>query len=345
VKKIRVVQWGLGAMGSGMAKLMLEKANIEIVGAIAHRSDKVGQDLGKVLGLEKEIGVMITTESDPSAAWTGNRADILLHATCSTTVDAFPQIRAALAARLNVISIAEELAYPHVQQPKLAQELDELARNYRVTLLGTGINPGFVLDALIIALTGASCKINRIKARRVNDLSPFGPTVMRTQGVGTTVQEFEQGLADGSIVGHIGFPESIAMIADSIGWKLDRIEQTREPIISQIERKTPHVEVKPGMAAGCNHIGRGIIDNEAVIILEHPQQIHPHLAEIKTGDYIEIEGVPPINLAIEPEIPGGLGTIAVAVNMIPAVIAAPSGLISMRDLPLPTMLASELAER
>ncbi len=342
MKKTRVVQWGLGAMGSGMVKLMLEKANIEIVGAIAHRSDKVGQDLSNVLGLEQETGVIVTAESDASATLSSSRADILLHATCSTTIDAFPQIRAAITAGLNVISIAEELAYPHVQQPKLAQELDELACKYGVTLLGTGINPGFILDSLIIALTGVSCSINRIKARRVNDLSPFGPAVMRTQGVGTTVEEFAQGIADGSIVGHIGFPESITMIADSIGWKLDEIKQSRNPIISQVERKTPYVEVKPGMVAGCHHIGYGIIDNEAVIVLEHPQQIHPHLAEIKTGDYIEIEGTPPINLTIEPEIPGGLGTIAIAVNMIPAVIAAPAGLVSMRDLPLPTMLAKRL---
>ncbi|MCI2425934.1 NADP-binding protein [Candidatus Acetothermia bacterium] len=345
MKEIRVVQWGLGAMGSGICKLMLEKDNIEIVGAIAHRSRKVGQDLGKVLGMEKELGVIVTAESNPSAAWKDNGADILLHATCSTTVDAFPQISAALTAGLNVISIAEELAYPHVQQPKLAQALHELACKYGVTLLGTGINPGFVLDSLIIALTGVSCNVERIKARRVNDLSPFGPAVMRTQGVGTTVKEFEQGLADGSIVGHIGFPESITMIADSIGWKLDKIEQTRTPIISQVERKTPHVEVKPGMVAGCNHIGRGVINGDAVIVLEHPQQIHPHLAEIKTGDYIEIEGTPPINLVIEPEIPGGLGTIAIAVNMIPAVLAAPPGLVSMRDLPLPAMLASRVVER
>ena len=345
MSKIRVIQWGLGAMGCGMVKLLMEKDGIEVVGAIAHRAEKVGKDLGEVVGLSKKIGVTVSSESDPTVAWRGKDADVLLHATCSTTKEAFPQVTVALEAGLNVISSAEELAYPGAQEPELARELDGLAKKHGVSILGTGINPGFILDTLIIMLTGICYEVKKIEATRVNDLSPFGPTVLRTQGVGTTVEEFEAGVADGSIVGHIGFPESITMIANSLGWHLDRIEQSREPIISKVERRTPSVEVKPGMVAGCKQIGRGIIGNKEVILLIHPQQIHPHLEGVKTGDYIKLAGTPSLNIAIEPEIPGGVGTIAVMVNMIPAVINAQPGVVTMDSLPIPAALMEDVSAK
>ena len=106
-------------------------------------------------------------------------------------------------------------------------------------------------------------RVDRIEASRVNDLSPFGPTVMTGQGVGTTVEEFENGVADGSIVGHIGFPESIELIAKALGWKIDEIEETREPIVTSVERSTPHVKVPPGDVAGCRHMGKGYIERRA----------------------------------------------------------------------------------
>lgn len=343
MSKIRVVQWGLGAMGSGIVRLLIEKDGVEVIGAIAHRAEKVGKDVGEVLGLGKKIGVIVHSESDPAAAWRGKDADILLHATCSTTKDAFPQMKKAIEAGVNVISSAEELAYPMAQERELAREIDELAKKYQVSVLGTGINPGFVLDALIIMLTGVCCSVEKIEASRINDLSPFGPTVLRSQGVGTTVEEFEAGLADGSIVGHIGFPESIQMIADSVGWKLDRIEQSREPIITRVERRTPHVEVRPGQVAGCKHIGVGIVDGKEVIRLVHPQQIRPELEGVKTRDHVRINGTPLVNLSIEPEIPGGIGTIAMMVNMTPAVINAQPGLVTMNMLPIPAALMGDVS--
>ena len=184
-----------------------------------------------------------------------------------------PQIEAAVSMGSNVICLAEEMAYPWVVDPQEADRLDRLARLRGVTVLGTGINPGFILDTLIIALTGVCHSIRRIKAARINDLSPFGPTVMRTQGVGTTPEEFNQGLRSGSIVGHIGFQESAAMIAAAVGWNLDRVEETREPIVSNVRRHTRYVTVEPGQVAGCRHSAYGYVGGELVLELEHPQQV------------------------------------------------------------------------
>lgn len=343
MENIKVIFWGLGAMGSGMAKdILLNKKGIEIVGAIGQNPAKIGKDLGEVLGIGRQIGVIVSNK--PREVLNHTAADIVLHATQSFTKDVFPEISLIVESGKNVITIAEEMSAPWVETPDLAEKLDRLAQKHQVTILGTGVNPGFVLDTLILTLTGACQAVNKIWAARINDLSPFGPTVMKTQGVGTTVEEFNKGLSDGTIVGHIGFRQSAYLIAKSLGWELDHIAETREPIITAVYRETPHVKVQPGMVAGCRHIARGYKDGVEIVTLEHPQQIHPELEGVKTGDYISIEGTPSIKFSDEQEIPGGIGTMAVAVNMIPRVINARAGLLTMPELPVITALMGDVRQ-
>lgn len=325
----KVIHWGLGAMGGGMAKLLDSKTGIESVGAIDADPNKVGKTLADLLDVKSQVVV----GNDPAAVLKTD-ADVILIATGSFTKEVYPQIVQAIEAKKNVICIAEEMAFPQQQEPELAEKINKLALENNVTVLGTGINPGFVLDLLIVAMTGVCYNVSEIKASRINDLSPFGPTVMKTQGVGTTPEEFAAGVEAGTIVGHVGFPESMAMIAAALGWELDEIKQTKEPIIANKYRETPHVKVEPGMVAGCRHIAYGIKDGKTLITLIHPQQVRPENEGIETGDYIEIYGEPNINLAIQPEIPGGIGTIAIAVNSIPNVINSKPGLVSMIDLPV-----------
>ena len=341
MKSIRVLQWGLGAMGSGMARLMLEKPGLQIVAAVDGRPDYQGRDLGDVLGVGRSLGVSITNQ--PESVLKKENVDIAVIATTSWVKEQMPDLRKILSAGINCISIAEEMADAEAQNPDLAKELDQLAKKHGVSILGTGVNPGFVLDALVVTLTGGSHTVERIEASRVNDLSPYGPTVMNTQGVGTTPDAFRAGIADGSIVGHVGFPESIHMISDALGLGVDRIEQSREPIISKVHRETPFIKVEPGMVAGCAHIGIGYCGDREVIRLIHPQQIHPQLENQETGDYIHIYGIPEIHMAIQPEIKGGIATEGIAVNMIPHVVAATPGLKRMIDLPSPAALMGEPA--
>lgn len=336
MNKIKVVQWGLGAMGSGMIRLMLEKEGFEIVGAIDTRPDYVGKDLGEALGVGRKLGV--TVSNSPTGLLQKGKVDVCVQAINSFTKECFGEMSLVIESGVNLVTIAEEVAMPEAQQPELAKKLDELAKKNGVTVLGTGINPGFVLDAQVVMLSAACLRVERIEAARINDLSPFGPTVMRTQGVGTTPEEFERGIKSGDIVGHIGFPESIMMIAQAVGLKVDKIEETRKPIISKVYRETPHVKVQPGMVAGCEHIGIGYCNGKEVIKLVHPQQIHPHLEGVKTGDYINIFGEPEVHMSNQPEIPGGKGTMAVAINSIPNVVRATPGLKRMIDLPIPGAL-------
>jgi hypothetical protein len=337
---LKVVVWGTGQMGGGMIRLVRRKEGIELVGVISARKEREGMDVGTAIGEKEPMGLAISTDAAALLKRVG--PDVVLQATSSRVVDALPEIETALNARANVISIAEEMSFPRASSPDLADRIETLAKKNGVSVLGTGINPGFVLDLLVIALTGVCFRVDSIVARRVNDLSPYGPSVLRTQGVGITPEEFERGVADGSVVGHFGFPESIMMIAKSLGWEIEHIEQTREPIVSEVERKTPFVTVKPGQTAGCKHTGIGYMEGKPVITLVHPQQVHPGLAGVTTGDYIEIKGEPNVSLAGSPEIPGGVGTEALAVNMIPRVVAAAPGLYSMADLPVPAAIMGDV---
>jgi 4-hydroxy-tetrahydrodipicolinate reductase len=316
--------------------MILDKPDLELVAAVAATPEKAGRDLGEVLGLGRPARLTVT--NDAALALKTAAPEVAVIATKSFVADTIDEVLAAVESGANVISIAEEMADPWAQQSQLAERIDQAARRHGVTVLGTGINPGFVLDLLIVCLSGACVEVEKITARRVNDLSAFGPTVMKTQGIGTHPEAFARGVRDGTIVGHVGFPESISLIARALGWSVDRIEQHREPIISSVVRQTRHVRVEPGWVAGCRHVASGYRDGVEVIRLEHPQQVLPEIEGTETGDYITIEGTPRIELAIRPEIPGGLGTIAVTVNMIPLVVAAAPGLVTMIDLPVPRAL-------
>jgi 4-hydroxy-tetrahydrodipicolinate reductase len=333
---IRVLILGTGQMGSGMVRCVLDTPGLDLVGAYGKRSERSGTDLGRAIGLERDLGIAI--DADLEAAVERTRPDIALQATCSRLHDAWPEIAVLLRGGVSVVSIAEEMAYPACRSPAIAAEMADLARENGAAVVGTGINPGFVLDFLVAALTGVCSTIEAITATRVNDLSPFGPTVLEAQGVGMTPDAFEAGLDDGTVTGHLGFPESISMIAAALGCAVDRIEQTIEPIIADVRRETPIVTVEPGRVAGTSHTAVGYRNGAPFVTLVHPQQVRPELAGVQTGDSIQIVGTPGLNFSGSPEIPGGAATVAVAVNMIPRILAASPGLYTMTQLPVPTAL-------
>jgi hypothetical protein len=339
---IKVVVLGTGQMGAGMIRLLRQKQGVELVGVYGRRAERAGIDVGEALGLGMAIGVWIS--NDLPSLLDATRPHVALQATCSTMTEAVDDITTLLSRGVNVISIAEEMAYPAHQYPSMAKAIHALATEHRATVVGTGINPGFVLDFLVIALTGVCHTVHAITATRINDLSPYGPSVLTSQGVGLAPEAFIQGVADGSVVGHVGFPESISMIANAIGWQIDHIEQHREPIVSRVKRETPFVMVEPGLTAGCKHTAVAYMNGAPVIRLIHPQQIHPHLEQIETGDIIEIAGEPNLHIASHPEIPGGIGTTALAVNMIPRVMTAAPGLKSMADLPPPAAILGDIRD-
>jgi 4-hydroxy-tetrahydrodipicolinate reductase len=340
---LKVLVLGTGQMGSGIARLVIERPGLVLAGVWARRRDRAGLDAGRAIGLGRELGLAV--EADLGALVTRVRPDVAIQATCSRLADALGEIEACVRAGASVVSIAEELTWPRAASPALADRLDRVAREHRVAVLGTGVNPGFVLDLLVATLTGVCARVESIHARRVNDLSPYGPTVLAAQGVGLSPDAFRLGVAEGRVVGHVGFRQSIALLAAALAWEIERIEETREPIVSSVKRETPFAVVEAGQTAGCLHTAVGFRAGRPAVTLVHPQQVRPELEGIETGDAVEIAGEPPVRLAGSPEIPGGAATIALAVNAIPRVLAARPGLRTALDVPVPTATPGDVRAR
>ena len=343
MKNVKVIIWGLGAMGGGIAKMLTKKKGVDIVGAIDIGA-KLGKSMYEVIpGIERgdREDVIVGT---PEEVIKEGAADIVVVCTNSFTRDVFDKLVFVMEKGMNVITSAEEMAYPKAQEPELAKKLDEVAKKNGVTVLGTGINPGLIMDLLVILWTGACETVDHIVSRRVNSLSPFGPAVMEEQGIGMEVAEFEKRKADGTMAGHVGFAESVGMICDALGWKLEKFEQDMEPIVTDVDRKSPYGFAAAGHVAGVAMKGWGTVDGEVKIEMDHPQQIEPEQVGVHTGDYVQIKRVPPVNMANTPEIEGGIGTMAMIMNTIPHVINARPGLKTMIDIPVPRAIMGDMRD-
>jgi hypothetical protein len=337
MEKIRVVLYGVGAIGSRIARFLLEKEGVEIAGVIDIAKDKAGKDLGEVLGIGRRLGVVVSNDSE--AVFCKACADVVIHATSSYLKDVYPQIAPLAAYGVNVLSTCEELTYPYISELELAKKLDALGMKYGVTFLGTGINPGFLMDTLAITLTGVCQKVNRIKVERVMDAATRRVPFQRKTGAGLTVKEFEKKIKTKAITGHVGLEQSIGMIARALKWQLDKIKvDPVKPVIAKKNVASEAIKVKRGQAAGLKQCSHGIVGGKERITLE----FQAYIAAKEEYDAVTIDGVPPIRQKISPCVHGDLATIAVIVNSIPKVINAPPGLITMKDLPIPSAALEDM---
>ena len=329
--EVRAVLYGAGSIGSSIARLLLIKEGIKIVGAIDAAPSKAGRDLGELIGAGEALGVIVS--DSPDRLLSEVKADIAVHATSSFLKDVCPQLAELVQHKVNVVSTCEELAYPYVSDAKLAAELDELARTYGVTVLGTGINPGFLMDTLAIALTGVCQEVEHIKVERVIDAGKRRTPFQKKIGAGLTLEEFREQMEKKAITGHVGLKQSIAMIADALRWDLERIEVgSVEPVIAGDHVESSTLEVEIGQAAGLSQTALGIMNGGPVITLV----FRAYTGADEEYDSISIEGTPSIHEKIKPCVHGDLATAAIVVNSIPKVMKATSGLKTMMDLPIPS---------
>lgn len=337
MEKVKVISYGMGAVGGFIAKFLLEKEGVEIVGAVDVAKDKVGKDLGEVLDLKRKVGIKISESIESALQKT--KADIVIHTTSSFLKDTYPQIASILKQGINVISTCEELSYPYVSEPKLAEQLDALAKKHDATVLGTGINPGFLMDTLAITLTSACEKIEKIEITRVMNAGTRRVPFQKKIGAGLTVEEFQKKISEKHITGHVGLEQSISMIASALAWKLDKIVvQSVEPVIAKKTVESKDIKVNAGKVAGLKQKAKGIMENREVINLD----FQAYIGAEEEYDSITIKGVPNINQKIQPCVHGDTGTVAVVVNAIPRVINAPAGLYTMKDMPVPSATPEDM---
>jgi hypothetical protein len=339
MNNIRIILYGVGAVGSLIAKSLLEKEGVEVVGAVDIAKDKFGKDLGEVLGLNRELGVKVSDNIDSLLPKV--KADIAVHATSSFLKDTYPQIASIVKHSVKVVSTCEELSYPYLTEPKLAKELDTLAKKYNVTVLGTGINPGFLMDTLVITLTAVCQKVEKIKAVRVMNAATRRLAFQKKIGAGLTVEEFERRIESRQITGHVGLKQSIAMIADALKWNLDKITaESVEPVLAEETVESASIKVRAGEVAGLRQKAKGIMKNKEVIVLD----FQAYIGAEEEYDAITIEGIPNVKQRIQPCVHGDKGTVAMIVNSIPKVINAPAGLLTMKDLPVTSAALEDMCK-
>lgn len=325
-RPIRVVHYGLGAIGSAIARLTAAQRGLELVGGIDRDPAKAGRDLGDVIGLDRRLGTLVS--GDATTLLLRTHPDVVIHATTSLFHQVYSQILDCVAARANVISTCEELVYPYAKQAVAAHELNRLAVLSGVTVLGAGVNPGFVMDLLPLLLTAPCMDIKRISISRLIDATDRRASVHQRIGAGLTLDQFRDHVAQGK-VRHVGLSESIHMLADGMGWQLYRVTETIDPIIAADWVRTPHGTIAPGQVAGIRQRARGWMHGRDVLALSWEQAVGGGATE----DRINIEGTPPVDLIIQGGLHGEQAAAALILHAIPRVLAAPPGLTTVLSLP------------
>ncbi len=329
MRNIRVLHFGLGPIGAAIARQIATRAGFKIVGAIDIDPAKAGKDLGEVAGLAARTGVKV--RADAANALKASKPDVVVHCTSSSLERVMPQLETILNARIPAVSTTEELAYPMRTHSRQARRLDALAKKRKAAILATGVNPGFAMDALPIALTAVCERVDRIVVNRIQDARIRRLPFQQKIGAGLTPKQFLKKVDDGS-VRHVGFTQSIAMIGDALGWTLDRITDDVKPRIADMMVASDLLAVDPGYVCGIIQDGVGYRKGEAVITLH----LEAYLGAPESYDAVEIAGVPSLSMKFAGGIHGDIATAAIVVNSIPRILDAPPGLHTMRDLALPS---------
>jgi hypothetical protein len=329
MSSIRVVHFGLGPIGAAVAREIVARPGFKIVGGIDIDAAKAGRDLGDIVGLPNRVGMKVW--ADAAAALKKLKPHVVVLCTSSSMKLVMPQIEAVLKAKVPIVSTTEELAYPSYTHIRQARQVDTWAKKAKVAVLSTGVNPGFVMDALPIALMAACQRVDRVTVHRIQDARHRRLPFQQKIGAGLTTEQFQKRVHDGSIK-HVGFTESIAMIADSLGWTLDRITDVVEPKLAQVTVSSEFLAVDPGYVSGIVQEGIGYRKKEPAIRLH----MEAYLGAPDPYDLIEIDGSPRLHVKIAGGLHGDVATAALVVNSIPKVLDAPPGLHTMRDMVLPS---------
>jgi len=323
---IRVIQYGLGPIGCATARLIAERASLELVGAVDIDPAKIGRDVGELIGLDHPLGI----QARGRLAEVGAAADVVVHTT-NSYFDLFAdQVLEILAAGFDVVSTSEELSFPWINNPDQAATVDAAARRASKTVLGTGVNPGFLMDSLPLFITSISQRVDHIEVTRVVNASKRRGPFQAKIGSGMTVDEFRTKMAEGRM-GHVGLSESTTMLFDTLGKKLVRFENSIEPVVADRPVRTAFFDVPPGKVRGLHQTGHAYSDDGEFVSLT----FRAALDEEPDGDTITITGRPDLTVKLQGT-NGDLATVAMAVNAIRRTKEARPGLVTMRDLPIVT---------
>lgn len=326
-KKIGVIMYGVGPIGSGIARALSQRPDFHIIAAIDTDPSKIDKDLSEVIGLRQDLGLKVTGQVKKVLA---RKAELVLHCTNSYLDQVVPQLEAIISSGHNVVSTCEELSAPWSKNTEAADRIDRLAKKHEVSVLGTGINPGFMMDWFPVALTAVCQQVQRVRVRRVVDASKRRMQLQKKIGTGLSPATFAE-MAARREIRHVGMYESTWLVARGLGWDLDSIEETIEPVVAKKMAVTDFYTVQPGFVTGVSQVSRGLKNGVERVRLELLMSIDT----LESSDEVWIEGDPNIHSVVK-GVHGDVSTAAVAINSIRRVVDAPPGLLTMLDIPVVT---------
>jgi len=326
---IRVLHFGLGPIGAAVLRQVANRRGFRVVGGVDVDPAKVGRDVGDIAGVGRQLRIKVS--DDPRKAIKASKPDVVVLCTQSSMKKVMPQMEAILKHKIPIVSTTEELAYPYGPNLRYARALHQLAKKAKVAVLGTGVNPGFTMDALPITLTGVCERVDAIRVDRIQDARVRRLPFQQKIGAGLTREQFMRKVDDGS-VRHVGLAESVSMIADAMGWKLDNVTDEIQPKIAVETVASEYLAVDPGYVCGIVQDGIGYRKGEPVITLH----MEAYLGAPESFDAVEVTGSPALKMKIAGGVHGDIATASITVNSIPKVMAAAPGLHTMRDMPIPS---------
>jgi 4-hydroxy-tetrahydrodipicolinate reductase len=321
--------YGLGPIGAAVARQIVSRKGFQIVGAVDIDRAKIGLDLGEVIGLGRKLKIRVT--NDANGAIKSGKPDVAVLCTSSSLKKVMPQIEAVLKKKVAIVSTTEELSYPVGKNRALAKKIDALAKKAKVAVVGTGVNPGFAMDALPITLTGICERVDSIRVDRIQDARTRRLPFQQKIGSGLNTEQFAAKVKDGS-VRHVGLAESVTMIADAMGWKLDKVTDEIHPKIADRAVESELIAVDPGYVCGIIQDGIGYRGGEPLITLH----MEAYLGAPESYDSVTISGSPAITSKVAGGVHGDIATTSIVVNSLPKVLEVAPGLHTMRDMPLPS---------
>jgi 4-hydroxy-tetrahydrodipicolinate reductase len=324
---MKVMQIGLGPIGVAISRLLIQNPDWHIIAAIDTDPAKLGRDLGEVAGLSHQLGIRV---NDQLPELHKHDIDVAFLTTVSTFPGVLPTLERLVRAGIDVVASTEELFFPYYRYAKQAAALDALAKQHGVSILGTGINPGFVMDTLVLILTGVCQHITRIAVTRVVNASDRRLSLQKKIGVGLTPEAFAEAAAQHR-VGLVGLVDSVAFLAHVLRWHMGEVKERFVPVIAEKPVILGQRQVEAGQVCGIRHLVKGISNGKEVISLD----LRIYLEAENTRDTIYIEGTPTLEATIKSTDMGDGAAAGLLVNMSPLVRQARAGLLTMLDLPLP----------
>ena len=316
---------GAGPLGINIYKYSLKRHDILITHVIDIEPSLTGKDMGTHAGLEPNVILISDKLSDIS------NVNVAILATVSDLPRIGPQLLALIELGLPVVSTCEEMFFPWGSSKEWSETIDRAAKDKNVAVLGTGVNPGFLMDALPAMLTGVCEHVDRIEVRRYQDAQFRRIPFQKKIGAGLSYDEFEKRKNEGSLR-HVGLSESMHFIAHQLGWTLERTEDKAEPVVAERNIETESLKIMSGQVAGIRQTGTGIVNGQERIKLTFEASV----GESESYDEIEIFGTPHIRSRIIGGVHGDVATCSIILNACKSILKASPGLRTMADVPMIT---------